>query len=218
MTPTGSTAQSCEDWNKVQPPNPVIGGWNDAYSNAIPRMMRNLRVPRKAIIGPMGTQVSALRRAGTAHRRPAGDAALVGLPPQEHQHRCHTDPDYRIISWTPTQDSRLPEEISGRWIAESFWGHGTVDNRTWNLTANGIAPKPGTEKDLKISSRQTCGFDGGEYCIIWLRPEFPGDQRDDDAQSLTFNSPELAEDMEIVGQPTIDLHFTERRWRVWRFA
>ncbi len=42
----------CEDWNRIQTPTLLIGGWNDAYSNAIPRMMRNLRVPRKAIIGP----------------------------------------------------------------------------------------------------------------------------------------------------------------------
>ena len=44
----------CEDYLKIQVPVLAVGGWNDAYSNAIPRMMKNLRVPRKAIIGPLG--------------------------------------------------------------------------------------------------------------------------------------------------------------------
>ena len=30
----------------------AVGGWNDAYSNAVPRLMRGLRSPCKAIIGP----------------------------------------------------------------------------------------------------------------------------------------------------------------------
>ena len=29
-----------------------VGGWNDAYTNAVPRLMKGLRCPRKAIIGP----------------------------------------------------------------------------------------------------------------------------------------------------------------------
>ena len=30
----------------------AVGGWNDAYSNAVPRLMKGLRTTRKAIIGP----------------------------------------------------------------------------------------------------------------------------------------------------------------------
>jgi predicted acyl esterase len=198
----------CEDWNKIQTPTLLIGGWNDAYSNAIPRMMRNLRVPRKAIIGPWAHKyphfaVPGPRIGGLQEMLRWWDFYLKNI-----NTGVTLDPDYRVYLMDSYKPGTFPEEISGRWIAESFWGHGTVDNRTWNLSASGIAAAPGKEKDLKISSRQTCGLDGGEYCIIWLGPEFPGDQRDDDGQSITFESPELTEDMEIVGQPSIDLHFT----------
>ena len=63
-------------------------------------------------------------------------------------------------------------------------------------------------RPLEITSKQTAGFDGGEYCIIWLGPEFPGDQAKDDSQSITFDSPPLSEDMDIVGQTNVELEFS----------
>ena len=49
------------------------------------------------------------------------------------------------------------------------------------------------------------GTDSGEFCIIWLGPEFPGDQRHDDAGSLTFDSAPLARDIDIVGAAVLHL-------------
>ena len=42
----------CEDYGAIQCPVMLIGGWADAYTNAIPRMLEHLKVPRRAIIGP----------------------------------------------------------------------------------------------------------------------------------------------------------------------
>ena len=196
-----------EDWSKIQTPTLLIGGWNDAYSNAIPRMMKNLRVPRKAIIGPWthkyphfavpGPRIGALQE-----MLRWWDFYLKDINTGVTQ-----DPDYRVYLMDAYKPGTFPDHISGRWIAESYWGHGNVEPRTWHLSAKGIAAEAGPEKALTISSKQTTGFDGGEYCIIWLGPEFPGDQRDDDAQSITFDSPELADDLEIVGQPVLELSF-----------
>jgi hypothetical protein len=52
------------------------------------------------------------------------------------------------------------------------------------------------------------GGDGGEYCIIWLGPEFAGDQRYDDAASLTFDGPALDKNIDLVGAPTLTLKFS----------
>jgi hypothetical protein len=41
-----------EDYNQVQVAVYCVGGWGDAYSEAIPRMMQGLPGPKKAIIGP----------------------------------------------------------------------------------------------------------------------------------------------------------------------
>ena len=42
----------CEDYAAIQCPVYAVGGWTDAYKNAIPRLLERLSVPRKGLIGP----------------------------------------------------------------------------------------------------------------------------------------------------------------------
>jgi uncharacterized protein len=198
----------CEDYLKIQVPVLAVGGWNDAYSNAIPRMMKNLRVPRKAIIGPW------------AHKYPHFAVPNPNIGFLQEMLRwwdCHikgintgvtNDPDYRVYLMDAYKPGSFPTEIKGRWIAESYWGFGNVETKTWPLSTKGIAAVAGNEEGLSFTSTQNTGFDGGEYCIIWLGEEFPGDQTKDDQNSLTFDSPILVEDMDIVGQPVLELSFS----------
>src|SRR5262245_35410204 len=44
----------CEDYSKITCPVYAVGGWADAYSNAIPRLLRGLSAPRRGLIGPWG--------------------------------------------------------------------------------------------------------------------------------------------------------------------
>jgi uncharacterized protein len=198
----------CEDWTKIKCPVLCVGGWNDAYSNAIPRLMKNLRVPRKAIIGPW------------AHKYPhfAVPHPRIGFLQEMlrwwdfHIKGINTgvnnDPDYRVYVMDAYKPGSFPKHIDGRWIAENYWGHGNVETKIWHLSKSGVSTEAGKEEGLSLTSQQTVGFDGGEYCIIWLGEEFPGDQVKDDQGSIVFDSPTLTEDMDIVGQPSVELSFT----------
>jgi hypothetical protein len=198
----------CEDWSLIQTPALVVGGWNDAYSNAVPRLMKNLRVTRKAIIGPW------------AHKYPhfAVPEPRIGFLQEclrwwdqwlkGTETGITKEPDFRYYIMEPYKPGSFPTQIAGRWVGDSFWGFGNVETRKWSLNADGIGPREGEEKAIAINSKQTCGIDGGEYCIIWLGPEFPGDQRRDDEQSIIFETPALVKDMDIVGQPAVELDFT----------
>ena len=42
----------CEDYAAIQCPVYAAGGWTDGYTNAIPRLLERLTVPRKGLIGP----------------------------------------------------------------------------------------------------------------------------------------------------------------------
>ena len=44
----------CEDLGRIACPVWAVGGWADAYTNAIPRLVAGLRVPRKGLVGPWG--------------------------------------------------------------------------------------------------------------------------------------------------------------------
>lgn len=198
----------CEDFASVEAPALIVGGWNDAYSNAVPRLMKGLRTTRKAIIGPW------------AHKYPhfAVPEPRIGFLQEAlrwwdqwlkgENTGVSRDPDYRYYVMEPWKPGSFPERINGRWLGDSFWGFGHVETKKWWLNSGGIGPTAGTETPLTICSKQTTGADGGEYCIIWLGPEFPGDQRRDDAQSLVFETPALVTDIDIVGQPAVELEFS----------
>ncbi len=201
----------CEDWSKITIPVLAVGGWNDAYSNAVPRLLRNLRSPRKAIIGPW------------VHKYPhfAVPGPQIGFLQEmlrwwdEHLKNQNTgvmsEPDFRTYIMDAYKPGALPDHIDGKWVGDSIWGMGSMSSKTWYLTDKGISGGKGVETAYAICSEQTTGFDGGEYCIIWLGPEFPGDQVRDDAQSITFDSPVLSEDIAIVGQPMLELEFAVDR-------
>ena len=198
----------CEDFGAIEAPTLIVGGWNDAYSNAVPRLMKGLRTTRKAIIGPW------------VHKYPhfAVPEPRIGFLQEmlrwwdqwlkNEATGVSRDPDFRYYVMEPYKPGSFPDRINGRWLGDSFWGFGNVETKKWFLNEAGIGPTAGTETPRTISSKQTTGADGGEYCIIWLGPEFPGDQRRDDEQSITFDTPALITDMDIVGQPAIELSFS----------
>ena len=198
----------CEDWAAIETPALVVGGWNDAYSNAVPRLMKGLRTTRKAIIGPWAHKyphfaVPEPRIGFLQEALRWWDQWLKGEPTG-----ITRDPDFRYYVMDSYKPGSFPSHIGGRWVGDSFWGFGNVETKKWSLNDNGIGPREGVEKAIAISSKQTTGLDGGEYCIIWLGPEFPGDQARDDAQSIIFDSPVLVADMDIVGQPAVELDFS----------
>jgi uncharacterized protein len=201
----------CENFGSIEAATLIVGGWNDAYSNAVPRLMKGLRTKRKAIIGPW------------AHKYPhfAVPEPRIGFLQEmlrwwnqwlkDEATGVVNDPDYRVYVLDAEKPGNSKARLPGRWIAESTWGVGNTEVKKWFLTETGIAGAAGPEKVLAVSSKQTTGGDGGEYCIIWLGPEFPGDQAKDDAQSITFDSPALKTDMDIVGQPKVEFDFSVDR-------
>jgi uncharacterized protein len=198
----------CENFAGIETPALVVGGWNDAYSNAIPRLMKGLRTTRKAIIGPW------------AHKYPhfAVPEPRIGFLQEmlrwwdqwlkDEATGVSRDPDYRVYVMDAEKPGTSKNKWPGRWISDSQWGVGNTDVKKWFLTEKGISGAAGLEKTFTISSLQTTGGDGGEYCIIWLGPEFAGDQAKDDAQSITFDSPVLKAAMDIVGSPEVEIEFS----------
>jgi putative CocE/NonD family hydrolase len=201
----------CEDYSRIKAAVLAVGGWNDAYSNAIPRMVNGLTSPVRAIIGPwthkyphfavpeprIGFLQEALRWWDFWLK---GEATGVLREPAVRA--------YIMDSYAP---QGLPDRLPGRWIAEGAWPGPLIEPNRLYLTPGGLSPEPGEETALNICSPQTTGRDGGEFCVIWLGPEFAGDQTRDDAGSLIFDTPPLGMDLDIVGAPELELEFTSDR-------
>ena len=201
----------CEDWDAIQAPVLAVGGWSDAYSNAVPALLANLKGPRKGIIGPWLHKYPHFAVPGPAigflqEAKRWWDRWLKGEATGVEQ-----DPDLRawINDWAPPQP--FYRERQGRFVAERQWPSPEIRARRLTLNATGLGETAGPESALVLCSPQDTGTAGGEYCMIWLGAEGPTDQRVDDAGSLCFDTPPLAAAVEILGAPVLELELASDR-------
>ncbi|MGJ5619787.1 CocE/NonD family hydrolase [Sulfitobacter sp. MF3-043] len=190
-----------EDYSAIKAKVLAIGGWGDAYKNAVPQLVEALP-DAKGIVGPW------------VHKYPhfAIPEPRIGFLQEalrwwdrwlkDIDTGVEDDPDYRAYLMDGLRPATWYLERPGRWIAETTGATSHLQTKTLYLTNDGLRTTTG-QLDRTVASPAHCGADAGEYCAIWLGPELPGDQRSDDALSTTFDSEPLSADMDIVGAPRV---------------
>lgn len=193
----------CEDFSAIKAKVLAVGGWGDAYKNAVPQLVEALP-GAKGIVGPW------------VHKYPhfAVPEPRIGFLQEALRWWDHwlkgadtgveDDPDYRAYLMDGVRPAAWYTERPGRWVAEDKGATSHLDTAQLHLTDDGLTDAEGP-LDALVSSPAHCGADAGEYCAIWLGPEMPGDQRHDDALSRCFDSYPLTQDMDIVGAPRLSL-------------
>ncbi|NGO52892.1 CocE/NonD family hydrolase [Allomesorhizobium camelthorni] len=204
----------CKDFSAIKAATLAVGGWGDAYKNAVSRLVEGISAPAKGIIGPwihkyphfavpnpaIGFLQEALRW---------WDRWLKGI-----ETGVENDPAMRLYLMDSAPPRDWYEERPGRWIAEQSWPSPSITARRLHLGAGGVLfDKAGVLPTIHMSSPQDCGMAGGEYCAIWLGPELPGDQRIDDEKSVCFDTAPLGEQTDIVGAPVLRLKLSADRPR-----
>lgn len=198
----------CEDFSKIKAATLAIGGWGDAYKNAVSRLMTGITAPVKGIIGPWvhkyphfavpGPRIGFLQEALRWWDRWLKDIE-TGV---------ENDPAYRGYLMDSVRPKSWYTERPGRWIAEEQWPSQSIASEEFHLGGDGSLSMQASDAfSHLVSSPQDCGMMGGEYCAIWLGPEMPGDQRRDDALSVCYDM-QLDRSMDIVGAPEITLKLT----------
>jgi len=115
------------------------------------------------------------------------------------------EPLYRAYLMDGAPPASSYARRDGRWIAEETWPSPSVEARAYALNPGRIDTAAGPEVALVHCSPQDVGSACGEYCAMWLGPEWPGEQRYDDAGSLAFDGAPLAETLELLGAPVAQL-------------
>ena len=190
-----------EDMSAIKAKVLAVGGWGDAYKNAVPQIVEGLD-GAKGIVGPW------------VHKYPhfAVPEPRIGFLQEalrwwdrwlkDLETGVEDDPDYRVFVMDGVRPANWYEERSGLWVAEEYGATSHIPFRTLHLTDVGLSDGSGPLK-AEINSRQDCGAEAGEYCAIWLGPEMPGDQRIDDMTSATFDSAPAEADLDIFGAPRL---------------
>jgi putative CocE/NonD family hydrolase len=195
----------CEDPARIACPVYAVAGWADGYSNAVPRLLARLTVPRKGLIGPwahvyphdgvpgpaIGFLQEALRWWDTWLRDV--DTGIMD------------EPMYRVWMQESVPPRAFYDVRPGRWVAEETWPSPRIVPRRLALNLMGLHPQAGAEVAIPWRSPQTTGLAAGDWCAFGSEGEVPTDQRDDAGGSLTFDGAPLAEGLEILGAPVLTL-------------
>ncbi|HUL08659.1 MAG TPA: CocE/NonD family hydrolase [Candidatus Acidoferrum sp.] len=195
-----------ENYDAIEAATFAIGGWADAYKNAVPQLVAGIKkAPVKGLVGPW------------LHKYPhfAVPGPAIGFLQEalrwwdqflkDRDTGVLKDPGYVAY----LQDSVPPRpyyrERPGRWIAEAKWPSKSIKPQAFKLNRGALDKRAAPSVKLTLCSPQTTGAAAGEYCPIWLGPEAPVDQRLDDGGSLLFDTVPLTADIEILGAPELSL-------------
>lgn len=195
----------CEDYGAIEVPVYAVGGWADGYSNAIPRLLANLRCPRKGLIGPWSHNFphDALPGPSIGFLQEAlrwWDQWLRG-----RDTGILAEPMLRVWMQDPVPPQPQYELRPGRWVAEASWPSARIRESRLCLNPGHLAPVADPPIELSFTSPQTTGSRAGEWCAFGVDGEMPRDQRPDDGGSLVFDGDPLAARLEILGAPVLEL-------------
>ncbi|MDN3718255.1 CocE/NonD family hydrolase [Roseibium salinum] len=201
----------CEDYSAIKIPVYAVSGWADGYTNSVFRLMENLDVPRKGLVGPWGHIYPHFGRPGPAidflsELLRWWDRWLKGK-------ETGIENDPMICAWM--QDSVPPnpdyDYRPGHWASEAEWPSPRVSNRRYIAGPRTLRPEdryPAGEEEqveLDVQSPATLGLHSGKWCSYANGPDLSGDQRLDDGGGLIFQSEPLEEDLDLLGRPDVEL-------------
>ena len=203
-----------ENWSAIQCPIYAVGGWADGYTNAVFRLLANLKSPRKGLIGPW------------AHKYPhfAKPGPQIGFLQECLRWFDHwlkridtgimNEPMFRAWMEDPAPPRNYCEESSGRWIAEPGWpsaGAAVPEQRPLLPHGLGEPCDVPAQETLILHPLQTVGLAAGRWCPYGVGGDQPMDQRFEEAGQLVFDSAPLARDIEIFGFPNLALRVASDR-------
>ncbi|MBZ9823065.1 CocE/NonD family hydrolase [Mesorhizobium sp. CA4] len=197
----------CEDHAAIECAVMAVCGWEDSYSNFVPRLLEHLPGPKLGIVGPW------------SHAYPCRGAPgpLIGYLQEALRWWRHwlcaedtgimDEPLYRV--WITGEERPQPfylPDHAGSWAAEDQWPSPRVERRVLHLNAAGLDGQPVPGATLSVCSPATAGRDCGRWggyggsC-----PDMPIDQRREDGLALCFDTLPLEDDLTLLGAAELDL-------------
>jgi hypothetical protein len=117
------------------------------------------------------------------------------------------EPMYRV--WMAHEATmRGMQEVPGRWVAEATWPSPRIEPKTYFFTGDGLDTRTSpAHAPKRLEPLQTVGITAP---VRYFRSDrldtgLPTDQRIDDARSLSYDSPPLSADLEILGAAAVVL-------------
>lgn len=197
----------CEDFSAIQCPVYAVSGWADGYSNSVFRLMQHLDVPRKALVGPWSHKYPHMGKPGPAIGFLQDTLRWWDHWLKDEATDIMDEPQIRVWMQDSVRPATRYKTRPGRWIGEQQWPSPHIEPRRWRLASQGLleGDAVGEGEALLCQSPLRTGLSAGKWCSYSAGPDMPGDQREADADSLSFDTEPLAEALEIFGAPEVEL-------------
>ncbi len=206
-------ASVCEDYSRIRCPVYAVSGWADGYSNAVFRLMQNLEVPRKGLIGPWSHKYPHLGVPGPAigflqelvrwwdHWLKGRDTGVMN------------EPMLRVWMQESVPPTTYYRQRPGRWVGEAAWPSKHIEERSYALAPAQLVPPGDADHSFErtVQSPLTLGLFAGKWCSYAAGPDLAHDQREEDGGALVFESDFLDAGFELMGEPCIELDVAANR-------
>jgi len=203
-----------EDYSAIEAATLVVGGWTDAYTNAVPRLLEHLECERRGLIGPWGHVVPYVGVPGPAIGFLQECLRWFGRWLKGESTGVERDPLLRVWMTDSHPPAPFYAEMPGRWTEQPAWPPPAARPIRLKLGTDGeLGGEAGHAPDerLEIVGAQHCGETGGVWCVNGRRDEMPIDQRADDALSACFDTRPLDAPLEVLGFPVVRLSLASDR-------
>jgi predicted acyl esterase len=189
-------------YHRLTVPAFLIGGWYDGYRDSVPRMLAAAPAPVKIMIGPWNHTFPHNAVPGPAIEWRADAVRWWDHWLKDAPNGIMSEPPVTVYirHWHPPDPDLA--EIPGRWRTETAFPPPRTGYRAWYCgPERTLAADPPPAGSAALRYVPSAGVEAGHW---W--GELTVDQRGADAFSLVFDTPPLAEEVEILGFPLVELH------------
>jgi hypothetical protein len=189
-------------YERIACPTMLVAGWADGYRNATFRVLERLRAPARLLFGPWSHMATDISLPGPR----------IDLVPEMvrwwdrwlrgDRNGVDQAPPVTVFVRHPTRPAADLDEHLGVWRDEPAWPPARAATRTLPLGEAAAAPDAPPGEPDRLEVRPDVGSSAWISCAGHLPFGQPGDQRADDAWSLTYDWA-LAGELELLGHPRL---------------
>ncbi len=198
----------CEDYDAIECPVYMVGGWADGSVNAVLRFVESAPGMRKGLIGPWARRWPQDGTPGPAIGFLQECLRWWDRWLKDEPNGIDEEPRVHAFIQEPYRSERSNQPRSGRWVAEETWPSPNVATEIWRLGDGVLDPEQQPAAVLTHFPSLRHGALAGAWCPHGYDPDYPADQREEDALCLTFTSEPLSERIELLGRPRVRLAFS----------
>lgn len=199
----------CEDFSAIEIPVYAISGWDDTYSNAVPRLLEGLSGPCKGLVGPWTHAYPFLGEPGPAINYLQEAIRWWRYWLEGIETGIMDEPKYTAWIADPHEPAPFHDEHPGHFVGEPSWPSPNVRESRLYLNDHKLEEVAQQGGTMLLRSPVTAGRDCGRYGGYGgIVPDLAIDQRREDGLGLQFETAPLTQDMELLGAPVVSLRLT----------